>query len=109
MITRQEVIDWVNSPITKGLYEIYKSERLAAEDNAFSASVESLNQGSLLQRSYKEVLQYARLEVVNHTLSSLFYPLYECVAELDQDEEKSQDDAITTFIKNIEEVKKHGK
>jgi hypothetical protein len=109
MITRQEVVDWINSPVTKGLYEIYKSERLAAEDNAFSASVESLNKGLLLERSYSEVLQYARLEVINHTLSNVFYPLYDCVEKLKQDEEKSEKDAITTFIKNIEEVKKYAK
>ena len=107
MITREEFIDWLKSPATQGLYEIFKQERLKAEDEAFTASLAAFKKESFLNRSVDEVLCFARLEVANYLLLSTFHPLYENLKELAEtksDPEAEKGDYIQTFINKLQEA-----
>lgn len=111
MIEREDMIAWLNNPITKGLCEILKNDRIAAEDDAFETFLHC-TKNNIMNRTYQEIFGLARLETVNFILSKTFSPLYENLAELaeaQEDAEKPKEDSIAEFAKKIEEVLKHAK
>ena len=114
MITREEMIMWLSNPITKGLFEIFKAERTAAEDRAFNSTLSAFHNKDIFlsQRTQPELLSFAYLEVANHILSATFVPLYDDLKEIDKNKENAdeeKDDSISTFTNKINEVLKHEK
>lgn len=110
MINREEMIMWLENPITKGLFEIFKHDRIEAEDRAFNSVLSAVKDKSipLSQRTQQEVLSFAYLEVANQILSKTFIPLYEDLKDLNKDNpDEEKDDSISTFTNKIIEILKY--
>lgn len=112
MITREEMIMWLSNPITKGLFEIFKGDRIAAEDAVFNSVIDNIKQNHVQSRPYSEVFNLARLETANYILEKTFYPLYKDLKDLETEKlnlEEERSDSIGNFINKINEVLKHEK
>jgi|SRR5882757_3070995 len=109
-ITREDVIGWLDNPVTIGLSNSIKLQRDLMEDKAFNATLANYTNNCLEKRSREELFAYVSLEALNNILSNTFYPLYERLKELQKNEidtEMEAKDSIEEFILNINEALKY--
>lgn len=105
-LTRDEIAVWLNSPITKGLYNAFLIQRDQAEDNAFNATISNYEKNTLTKRNREELFAYVCLEVLNKIVTHTFLPLYEDLKNGEKDP-KIEETAIDNFIHDITEALKY--
>ena len=107
-MTRDEIMIWLNHPVTRGFYNILTLRRDQAEDVAFNITLENYTNSTLTKRSREEIFSYTYLEVMNKIILEAFNPLYEDLKKMEingeSSEEEEIDDSIKEFIKQIEEA-----
>lgn len=112
-ITREEMIAWLENPITQGFNNAIKLARDIAEDQAFNATLENYKSSCLHEDRSSELFSYCRLEVLNSILMDDFHPLYENLKEIENtpalsdSEDLPKNDAIEEFIIKINESIKY--